>query len=285
MVTRMVYVADVRSKTTTPGHDTLAAHVGCGVRTITSDIKLLHKAGLLSTVAKGRSAECVPKASITAEGVKGTKWKDSQNPNAVTNERAVYAFIEPLTGMTLEVMGSEPVDKVCHPATPTECSYPPHTRETERNQKGHGYAATEKPSEAPSGCAPLPLWQDRSVPSWPRHETTNAGTKRATRENELRAAVTLQRRAFPLRRISAKHLAFVLRVFFVAGWTVADLQMAMENRPDGGRITHDFADGVRFIAPWLKHRMSPWMPGGKPMYSPRQLREKGRAPLFVGGVS
>jgi hypothetical protein len=265
MAKAFLALSDPESFTTTPGHVALADAAEIGYDRVTDYIDWFEAEGLLVTVAKGRSAEKVPKTKTAADG---TRWPSADG--SVTNERAVYAFIRPLNNETLDVMGSEPVDKVTDPTTPPEYSYPPYARGALGDQEGDGFAATESPSEALYERGVVPHWADRRLPDYRKHETTDAQTKRARRARELHAAVTLQRHSPPLRRISARFIAQVCRRWFRAGWTWGDILRALDARPNNVRWPHDGATGMARMADWLRIRLEAWTFAGEPIYSHRQ---------------
>ena len=65
----------------------------------------------------------------------------------------------------------------------------------------------------------------------------------------------------------------VIRPFFGAGWSVGDLMVAVDRRPDGSAWPHSGDRGVREPARWLIHRLAAWLDdGGVPLLSWRQER-------------
>jgi hypothetical protein len=225
--------------------------------------------GLLYVVAQGRSAEFLPKTKTATDG---TRWPSADG--SPTNERAVYAFIEPLTGLTLEVMGSEPVDKVTDPTTPEECSNPTHARGALGEQEGDGYAATENPIEALYERGVVPSWRDRRVPDFPTYGTTDASTKRGRRAKQLHAALTLQRHNVYLRQLSTQHVAFLARLWFedkTYPWTWGDIFHSLGNHPESVRWPHDGGTGMRNMARYFTSRMAPWAFGDQAMV-PQRVR-------------
>lgn len=106
---------------------------------------------------------------------------------------------------------------------------------------------------------------------YPGNAPVTAKTRTVARHRRILAAQEMQNRAFPLRKISARHLAQVCRPFFEAGWTLADVLKAIDQRPDGSPWPHDGATGIRNVAPWLSRRLSAWMPHGAPLPSASQL--------------
>jgi hypothetical protein len=264
----LLALADAGTKTTTPGHDVLAQSLSVSVRTVSSYIKWFHDHGLLVTVAAGRSAQYVPKSAAH-----DARWPGASEQQ--TNERAVYAFIEPLTGKTLEVTDDLPVDKTCDPTTPEECSNPTHARETARGQECQGCALAENPLEALYERGVVPSWSNRRLPDFDWHGTTNAETKRGRRAKQLHAALTLQRHNVWLRQLSTKHVAFLCRLWFedpTYPWTVGDIHRALDSHPENVKYRHDGATGMRSIAAWFKQRMKPWAFGEFAMV-PHRVRD------------
>ncbi|HEY3561785.1 MAG TPA: hypothetical protein VGL05_30175 [Kribbella sp.] len=75
----------------------------------------------------------------------------------------------------------------------------------------------------------------------------------------------------PLRAISARHLAHIARDFWEHGWTVDDVQYAIDHRPDGTR--HTATSAVLDPARWLRYRLNHWRDAdGSPVASHRQRR-------------
>lgn len=99
---------------------------------------------------------------------------------------------------------------------------------------------------------------------WLAHETV------ARRTEQLAAADELRSRVLALRPMSAQHVRSVVREFFVAGWTVLDLQHAVEWTADGTRWTLDSIpwtgehhgaereELARRAAAWLTYRLRHW---------------------------
>src|SRR5690606_5759290 len=95
-------------------------------------------------------------------------------------------------------------------------------------------------------------------------------TAPATRGQQLDAARAMQHAAFPLRRISARHLRSIARPFFRAGWTPRDVLYAIDTRPDGTPWPHSGADEVRHLGAWLRHRLAAWASPTGPLPSRSQ---------------
>lgn len=120
--------------------------------------------------------------------------------------------------------------------------------------------------------------RSRKGPFWSPTMTQSAMTKARRRETERLAAAECQFRHFPLRDISTAHIAYLIRPFLRAGWTVNDILHALDNRPTtNARYHHDGATGVGNLGAWIKHRLRPWMrPDGSFYRSPSQKSESAR---------
>lgn len=81
----------------------------------------------------------------------------------------------------------------------------------------------------------------------------------------------LQERLAVLRGCSDRYVMRVIKPFEEAGWSVGDLVVAADRRPDGSAWPHSGARGVREPARWLIHRLSAWLDeAGAPQLSWRQ---------------
>src|SRR5664279_5015901 len=80
-----------------------------------------------------------------------------------------------------------------------------------------------------------------------------AGT---AREGRCEAARALQQRVLAARRLSAVHVAALVRVFLAAGWSVSDLAYALDHAPDGAAHWHTAP--VHSPAGWLRARLGWW---------------------------
>ena len=92
-----------------------------------------------------------------------------------------------------------------------------------------------------------------------------------TRGEMLAAAGELQHRCPPLTQITARHLRSILRPWWLAGWTPADVLHALDHRPAGELWPH--TDAVRAVPGWVRSRLSAWHTAdGKPLPSPSRQR-------------
>ena len=108
-----------------------------------------------------------------------------------------------------------------------------------------------------------------NTPGADGHQTP--ATPPGTPGETLAAMVDLQRRCPPLARITARHLRSILRRWWRAGWTSADVQHCLDHKPGGELWPH--TDPVRAVPGWIRYRLSAWLgPDGAPLRSPGQQR-------------
>lgn len=153
---------------------------------------------------------------------------------------------------------------------------PSHPPVRDRNPS-HAHARGDAHDLAPQAALAGSRRRRTDAPSWPLHDVPR------TRRDELHAAEEMRRRSFALRRESARALRSVVRRFFRAGWTVADVLGAIDTRPDGSRWEHSGADGVRSIRRWIAHRLRAWIDprNGEPVTAPSAARAQRRAELIA----
>ncbi|MEE6289288.1 hypothetical protein V2J52_16665 [Georgenia sp. MJ173] len=193
--------------------------------TVARYLSRLREAGLLGIVASGRRAEYAPK---------------SQGP--AINERAIYVLAVPRRLQVVDEDETPPLE---------EAYVPPHTHAREQLTspqaeplRGHAHqAAQARPPSVPA---------QRQLPAWPRSVTPRR------KDDMLAAAGTLRDLVPALRGISSRYIRSVLRPYFLAGWTLADVQYALDHRPSGTKWPHDGATGVANLGAWLTHRIAAW---------------------------
>ena len=111
----------------------------------------------------------------------------------------------------------------------------------------------------------------RGLPLLPRPGPAPLGAVPQNGSEGLAAAQAMQEHARLLRRISAKHLRHLARVFWLAGWRTADVLHAIDHEP-GGR-QHGYTAEVRSPAACVRARLAAWLgPDGVPLPSPGQQR-------------
>jgi len=152
-------------------------------------------------------------------------------------------------------------------------THPVHARGKNCNEPLRGTAPLAAPTVPQPSGAPC-----RPAPAQPSRATARRKDDRRAHAEQVRSRIPV------LQGISTADVAAVLLVFWMAGWTVADVVHAVEWRPDGTRWPHDGATGVpasggrtpdgRRGGPrgWLRHRLAPWTVDGTATRSPAQRR-------------
>lgn len=101
-------------------------------------------------------------------------------------------------------------------------------------------------------CAP----DSPSAPSPPELAHWPSDRNPQRRREVLAAAESLRRDLPVLWGVSARAVRSAVRAYFAAGWTVADVEHALDHLPDGSR--HIRTDAVRSPARWLAYRLDLW---------------------------
>lgn len=261
---------DGASRTTRVVNNRVAELVGCCVRTVQRWLRRLEQWGLLGLVAGGRSARWAPLARTQDAGGRVVLER--------RNEAAVRSLVIPeeLAAVAASV-GRGPVDSEgpaephcglrCHPY-PWLGNLDPRTRA--RGGLGGEGLVPLRGAEAFLGAAARP--GGRGGPSRRRAWWSPRRT-RSTEEAVLGLARELQERLRVLRGCSDRYVMRVIKAFGEAGWSVGDLVVAVDRRPDGSVWPHSGDRGVREPARWLIHRLSAWLDDrGAPRLSWRQER-------------
>ena len=267
---------DGASRTTRVVNERVAELAGCCVRTVQRWLRRLEQWGLLGLVAGGRSARWAPLAR--------SQDADGQVVLERRNEAAVRSLVVPQelvaagqAQASASPVGRGPVDDEgpsgldcglrCHPY-PLLGNLNPRTRA--RGGLGGEGLVPLRGAEAFLGAAARPggrVGPSRQRAWWSPRRT------RSTEEAVLGLARELQERLRVLRGCSDRYVMRVIRPFFGAGWSVGDLVVAVDRRPDGSAWPHSGDRGVREPARWLIHRLAAWLDdGGVPLLSWRQER-------------
>ena len=272
---------DGASRTTRVVNARIAELAGCCVRTVQRWLRRLEQWGLLGLVAGGRSARWAPLAR--SQDADGRVVLERRNEAAVRSlvvpqELAADTPAPASTGASQAAVGRGPVDSEgpaephcglrCHPY-PVLGILDPRTRA--RGGLGGRGLVPLRGAEAFLGAAARPggrVRGDRWRAWWSPRRT------RSTEEAVLGLARELQERLRVLRGCSDRYVMRVIRPFFGAGWSVGDLVVAVDRRPDGSAWPYSGDRGVREPARWLIHRLSAWLDeAGVPLASWRQERQ------------
>jgi hypothetical protein len=164
-----------------------------------------------------------------------------------------------------------PVERSCTPPVVLDLEKiedpPAHAREApviHMARAPHGQPPAEQ-VKTPEARAP------RGLPLLPRAHHVSPHDHPKTRSKALAAAALVQDRSAVAGGLSARYVRHLVRVFFAAGWTAADVLHALERDPDDRVQGH--TDPVRSPAGWLRARLARWLDlAGAPLPSVSQLR-------------
>jgi hypothetical protein len=239
---------DWRSKTAEPVHARI-----CGLARISPDtagrvIAWLQSAGLLGVVSPGRSA---------------AMNRNVLRPDA-GNERAVYVLCVP----RLERGIAAGQRRFADPSpSRSEGGVAPRAREASTRVTSQVKGRMERPPGAlsllpHSGAGPpaLPRGGDVAAKAW---AACSRGEKRTW---AVAVAGVLRSQWRPLRQLSERHIAQIIRPWLAAGWDARMLDHAIERHPGGGR--YGYTSEPRHVSGWLRARLGPWMEDGQPMEAP-----------------
>jgi hypothetical protein len=147
------------------------------------------------------------------------------------------------------------------------CTPPPGNPDPERSR----FAGAREDSQtnrrsAADSTPPAPLPRLPQLPS-------NQNPQR--RRERLAAAEQLRRDLPVFRQMSARAVRSAVRVYFAAGWTVADVEHALDHLPDCTR--HIRTTVIHSPARWLAWRLGLWLsPDGTPL-PPHSVKLAARA--------
>jgi hypothetical protein len=118
----------------------------------------------------------------------------------------------------------------------------------------------------PAHAPVSPVEETRTPSRSPKESLTTPPHAREEPGENLAPTREVQRRVPVLSEISDRHLRSVLRPYWDAGWTVADVLWCLDHQPDGALWPH--TDRVRHVPGWIRYRLSAWTG----MSSPSQQR-------------
>lgn len=258
------------SRTTRPTWHALAEAAGIARATVHRILCRLARWGLLGTVASGRRG-CFAPGGVYARK-KPARVPRANAANDPANEAAVYVLCEPAPARNPSSRNdSDPAVDTSETPPPLGLEYSPaRAREAAPQTRTAPLRGPESLSAAQARRRD-PVLRHRPGHWFPTGETTGG------KDAALRAAHELRVRLPVLRGISSQHVRSVLRPFFAAGWTVGDVILAIDIRPDGRRWPHDAGHSVENVGAWLAYRLRPWTIEGEPRRSPSQRRAAERS--------
>ncbi|MGP5383616.1 hypothetical protein ACTXL8_15760 [Glutamicibacter arilaitensis] len=258
--------------------DTVASKARVSRATVGNALKFLRTHGILGIVASGRSAQYAAKAGQPA-----------------TNEAPVYVICRPI-GLGLRPQDAEDTTTTRpthHTPNRTACGnnleplpvgglttyeVSSYTRTREKNTHTEPLRGTEKLFGHGSAVRTHHS-DDRPVELWPAHRTISS------RGQGLSAAAEILHRMPDFARFSKKNVLNMFKPFFSNGWTISDIQHALEWRttpglhgkeawgalPQHNHETQSYIDYCRILRAAILHRMNQWRtPTGEIMLSRSQ---------------
>jgi len=273
---------DFASYTVTPGRDWLEAMSGLSRATVTRVLHALCQNGFLAMVANGRQAKWTPRSSDAH-----ARWGNGMDAVA---DRAVYVMCQPLSDEDRQQAYQDSVaraDNRCKLegvfsrfSMAVDITEPPDRNARKSAPKGIREWASPMLKSYYQAAARVTAAMEaaRTDLSWPRHKTTSAKDEAEARFNQLQAARTVRLHTPALSGLSDRHLTAILRPFFTAEWTAADIIEAISFKLDGSQWNNDAAYGVRNVAAWLQSRLGNHRVNGLVTYSPTQRRELASRP-------
>ncbi|WP_413456531.1 hypothetical protein ACLQ8T_17230 (plasmid) [Glutamicibacter sp. FR1] len=245
--------------------DTVATKARVSRATVGNALRFLRTHGILGIVASGRSAEYAAKAGQQAQNEApvyvvcrpiglGLRPQDVEDTTATRpaqqtpNRAACGNNLEPLPvgGLTTYEVSS-------------------YTRTREKNTQNEPLRGTEK-FFGHGSAVRTHRSDDRPVELWPAHRTISS------RGQGLSAAAEILRRMPDFARFSKNNVLNMFKPFFNAGWTISDIQHALEWRttpglhgkeawgvlPQHDRETQSYIDYCRILRAAILHRMNQW---------------------------
>jgi len=254
LATHLAWRSDWQLGTARPTWPVLMADTGLSRRSVARILARLRAAGLLGVVATGRSAGTDPMALDDGASA------------------AVYVLAVP---SPLRLTPSPSVADPSPGEPGQEQGGPPDTTSTQEAPSNlPAYAPRPvhelgTPSELPLGAQkpknPNAREAHSSIRDLGRAELIAAGqiwdptAKPLRKSDRFCAAAELRRRDPVLAQTSTPALASVLREWHLAGWTILDIQKAINTRPDGTMWPHQLTVApVEHLAGWLRYRLSSW---------------------------
>lgn len=249
----LVATADGKSMTSRPGHARLEVMVGRKSSTVSAAIRWLREQGVLGLVAGGRSAR------YAAPGPDGKR----------INEAAVYVLCKTVALQVARLMRR------------SQSSGGAITDQQVRVRRFIDAALGVERTWTPTSLEDTPVVLEQTTHArerpqtelWPVHASVH------TRRQQLAAARALQDRVLSLRALSARDVRSLVRGFFEAGWTVADVLHGLDHAPASAHQLDSLGVGqdsarVRGHVRW---RLGHWTgEDGQIMASPSQQAQRRR---------
>ncbi|MGP5288039.1 hypothetical protein [Glutamicibacter arilaitensis] len=245
--------------------NTIAEKARVSRATVGNALKFLRTHGILGIVASGRSAEYAAKAGQPATNEApvyvvcrpiGLGLRPQDAPDTTTHRPAQAPPNRAACGNNLEplpVGGLTTYEVSSYTRTREKNTHNEPLRGTE-NLFGHGSAVRTHHSD------------DRQVVLWPAHRTISS------RGQGLSASAEILRLIPGFQPFSKKNILSIMKPFFQAGWTISDIQHALDWRttpglhgreswgplPQHDRETQSYIDHCRGLRAAILHRLNLW---------------------------
>lgn len=259
--------------------NTIADKARVSRATVGNALKFLRTHGILGIVASGRSAEYAAKAGQPASNEApvyvlcrpiGLGLRPQDTPDTTTQRPTQHAPNRAACGNNLEPL---PVGGL------TTYEVSSYTRVRETNTQNDPLRGTENPFW--HGCAArTDGHNERPVELWPAFRTISS------RQQGLSASAEILRRMPDFSRFSKKNVLNMFKPFFNAGWTINDIQHALEWRttpglhgkeswgaiPQHNHETQSYIDYCRILRAAILHRMNQWRTANGEIMTSRSQR-------------
>ena len=278
----LIHHTDIKTMTIRITWDFIAEKAGISRSSVGNMLYDLRTWGILGIVASGRSAECAAMAYASRKEEPARFNDDVYGPKPeFKGEAPVYVLCRPVG---LGLRPNDTPDTTTRPTkeTPnrvacgnnleplsvgglTTYEVSSYTRAREEKIKNEPLRGTENPNGHGSAVRTHQSDQ-RPVELWPAHRTISS------RRQGLSASAEISRIFPDFRRFSKKNILSMMKPFFTAGWTISDIQQALEWRttpglhgkeswgalPQQNRETQSYIDYCRVLRAAILHRMNLW---------------------------
>ncbi|WP_238654547.1 aminotransferase-like domain-containing protein [Rothia uropygialis] len=257
-------VDDPRTRTLYTTWTATAAFLDVSRATVARLYAELHAAGLLTTVARGRSAAHTPRAT-----------------GRTKNEAPVYALMTPLAQGQQEPEAHDAVVVDGNETPDPVGGLKKHLRACARESspKSSRYAAGIESLQRASRAAFAHLYDQRPGSSWSLHASMEPRTRlwrrSAQRQVIWELSLNVQVHVLRARDASTAAVAAEIRDFILAGWNVGDIVHALDWSPTGDRHWYSESGFIR-AETWMRYRLAAWKREGEPIRSISQRRQAER---------
>lgn len=222
----------------------LQKRTGLSLRTVQRWTRWLENAGLLDVREPGTTPQFRPGVLAPGDANLAREWRLTRPAQAPGTQLYIINGTPPRPPTV--AMGNTP---------PRARTNPPNAGASKTPKRRSGNEDRRCAPDSPPLAPPPRLAQAGDRPSGPKPQ----------RRGEMLAACETLRAEHPaLKRLSARRLRSILRTWYKAHWTAADVLYGLERAANDQ--LHLQGDEIRHPARWLEHRLSYWLdPAGRPM--------------------